>query len=71
MNKEMKFEEALSRLIEVVRILENGEASLDESITLFEEGIKLSKQCTSLLESAEQKVRFLQQENAGESQNEE
>ena len=71
MNKEMKFEEALSRLSEVVRILENGEASLDESITLFEEGIKLSKQCTNLLESAEQKVRFLQQENIGDAQNEE
>lgn len=71
MNKEMKFEEALSRLSEVVRILENGEASLDESITLFEEGIKLSKQCTNLLESAEQKVRFLQQENIGDTQNEE
>jgi exodeoxyribonuclease VII small subunit len=71
MDKEMKFEEALSRLGEVVRILENGEASLDESITLFEEGIKLSKQCTALLENAEQKVRFLQQENIGEIQNEE
>lgn len=71
MNKELKFEEALSRLGEVVRILENGEASLDESIKLFEEGIKLSKQCTSLLESAEQKVRFLQQENIGEIPNEE
>ncbi len=71
MNKEMKFEEALSRLSEVVRILESGEASLDESITLFEEGIKLSKQCTSLLESAEQKVRFLQQENIEELQDEE
>lgn len=71
MNKEMKFEEALNRLSEVVRILESGEASLDESIALFEEGIKLSKQCTNLLESAEQKVRFLQQENIGELQNEE
>lgn len=71
MDKEMKFEEALSRLGEVVRILENGEASLDESITLFEEGIKLSKQCTALLENAEQKVRFLQRENIGEIQNEE
>ena len=71
MNKELKFEEALSRLGEVVRVLENGEASLDESIKLFEEGIKLSKQCTNLLESAEQKVRFLQQENIGEIQNEE
>ncbi len=67
----MKFEEALSRLSEVVRILESGEASLDESITLFEEGIKLSKQCTNLLESAEQKVRFLQQENIEELQDEE
>lgn len=71
MNKEIKFEEALSRLSEIVRILENGEASLDESIALFEEGIKLSKQCSSLLETAEQKVRFLQQENIGESKNEE
>lgn len=71
MNKEIKFEEALGRLSEVVHILESGEATLDESITLFEEGIKLSKQCTALLETAEQKVRFLQQENIGELQNEE
>lgn len=71
MNKEIKFEEALNRLSEIVRILENGEASLDESIALFEEGIKLSKHCSSLLEAAEQKVRFLQQENIGESKNEE
>ena len=70
MNKELKFEEALNRLSEIVRILENGEASLDESITLFEEGIKLSKQCSKLLETAEQKVRFLQQ-NAGEHKDEE
>ena len=71
MNKELKFEEALNRLSEIVRILENGEASLDESIALFEEGIKLSKQCSTLLETAEQKVRFLQQESAGEPKNEE
>ena len=70
MNNEIKFEEAMKRLGEVVRVLENGEASLDESIALFEEGIKLSKRCTDLLEKAEQKVRFLQQEQAESSEDE-
>ena len=70
MNNEIKFEEAMTRLGEVVRVLENGEASLDESIALFEEGIKLSKRCTDLLEKAEQKVRFLQQEQAESSEDE-
>lgn len=64
MNKELKFEEALNKLGEIVRVLESGEAPLDESIKLFEEGIELSKKCTDLLEKAEQKVRFLQQQNA-------
>ncbi|MBQ7035615.1 MAG: exodeoxyribonuclease VII small subunit [Clostridia bacterium] len=70
MNNEIKFEDAMKRLGEVVRVLENGEASLDESIALFEEGIKLSKRCTDLLEKAEQKVRFLQQEQAEISEDE-
>ncbi len=70
MSNEMKFEDAMKRLGEVVRVLENGEASLDESIALFEEGIKLSKRCTDLLEKAEQKVRFLQQEQAEISEDE-
>ena len=64
MNNDLKFEEALNKLGEIVRILESGEAPLDESIKLFEEGIELSKKCTDLLEKAEQKVRFLQQQNA-------
>lgn len=70
MSKEMKFEDAMKRLGEIVRMLENGEASLDESIALFEEGIKLSKSCTDLLEKAEQKVRFLQQEEAESTKDE-
>ena len=57
----MKFEEAIRRLGEIVRALENGEVALDDSIALFEEGMKLSKKCTEILETAEQKVRFLQQ----------
>ncbi len=70
MNNELKFEDALNKLGEIVRILEGGEAPLDESIKLFEEGIELSKKCTDLLEKAEQKVRFLQQQNAEPSENE-
>jgi len=61
MSNEIKFEEAIQRLGEIVRTLESGEVALDDSIALFEEGMKLSKQCTELLEKAEQKVRFLQQ----------
>ena len=61
MEQEMKFEEAMQALTEIVKKLESGEATLDESITLYEQGIQLSKRCTELLEKAEQKVRFLQQ----------
>lgn len=62
MSKEIKFEEAMNQLAEIVSRLESGEISLDESIDLYEKGMKLSKQCAELLEKAEQKVRFLQEE---------
>ncbi len=66
MEKKMKFEDAMNRLSEIVRTLESGDASLDDSITLFEEGMKLSKHCAEILSKAEQKVRFLQAEQAKE-----
>ena len=53
---EMKFEESLGRLDEIVRQLERGEVSLDEALTLFEEGTKLLKQAGKQLDAAEQKV---------------
>ena len=62
MPNELKFEEAMNQLAEVVTKLESGEATLDESIDLFEKGMKLSKQCSEILQKAEQKVRFLQEE---------
>ena len=62
MEKTIKFEEAIKQLGEIVKNLEGGEVPLDESIALFEEGMKLSRRCTELLEQAEQKVRFLQQD---------
>lgn len=55
----MAFEPALARLEEIVRLLESGNAPLDESLSLFEEAVSLVKLCNSKLDSAEQKVKIL------------
>lgn len=69
--KKMTFEEALTRLDEIVRSMEAGGAMLDESLALFEEGIKLVKLCQSALEGAEQKVKLLQKNDEAEESAEE
>jgi exodeoxyribonuclease VII small subunit len=53
------FEEALKRLEEIARDLESSEISLDDSISLFEEGVKLSKYCSDILDTAKQKIEKL------------
>ena len=57
--KEMTFEKALERLQEIVSLLENGEAPLDKSLQLFEEGVGLVKICNEKLENAEAAVNQL------------
>lgn len=57
--KKMNFEQAMKRLEEIVSALEQGEAPLEESLVLFEEGSKLLRQCTLMLDKAEQKVMKL------------
>ncbi len=57
--KKLKFEDAMSRLQEIVVRLEEGEAPLEEAMALFEEGAKLSALCYNTLDRAEQKVREL------------
>ncbi len=59
MDNNLTFEQALSRLELIVRELESGEVALEESIALFEEGIKLSALCSNLLKNAKQKVEIL------------
>lgn len=54
---ELPFEAAMARLEEIVEKLEGGETSLDESLTLFEEGAALSQLCSRRLNEAEQKIR--------------
>ncbi len=60
-----KFEQALARLETIVTDLERGELPLDESLKIFEEGIKLSKTCLKVLEDAERKVEILVQDKDG------
>ncbi len=55
----MTFEAAMARLEEIVRMLESGNAPLDVSLGLFEEGVALVKLCNSKLDTAEQKVKIL------------
>jgi len=59
MEKDKKFEDAFGELEKIVKKLEEGNLTLDESIKLFEEGIKLSKTCSSKLEEAEKKIEIL------------
>ena len=58
-----KFEEGLHRLEKIVQELEKGEAPLEKSLTLFEEGMKLSTTCRKELEEAEGKVEILLKQN--------
>ena len=59
-DKKLKFEDAMQRLDVIVRLLEQGDAPLDQSLALFEEGAKLLKLCNGMLDDAEQKVVALQ-----------
>ena len=56
------FEEKLTRLEEITALLEKSEIGLEDSIQIFEEGVKLSKECLSILENAELKVSVLKKE---------
>lgn len=59
MNKKMTFEAAAARLNEIVEQMESGDAPLDESMKLFEEGSALAAFCYEKLSSAEQKIRMI------------
>ena len=60
------FEESIKELEDIVEKLEKGDATLDESLKLFESGIKLSKYCQKMLDDAEKKVSVLIENGQGE-----
>ncbi|MFI5125602.1 MAG: exodeoxyribonuclease VII small subunit [Candidatus Acidiferrales bacterium] len=63
-----EFEKSLTRLEEVVKRLESTDLSLDEAMKLFEEGVKLSRDCQKQLEEAEGRVEILLKKADGKIQ---
>ncbi len=62
---EKKFEDALSRLENIVEKLEGDDLSLEESLKAFEEGIRLFRLCNKKLNEAEKKVEILLRDTGG------
>lgn len=56
---ELSFEQALDGLTGLVEKLESGELPLEESVAAFEQGVKLSRRCETLLDQAEQRLQVL------------
>ena len=61
--KEENFEELMTKLEDITNKLEKEQLSLDESVKLFEEGMKISKECNLKLEDAEKKITILINQN--------
>lgn len=64
--EEMSFEEAIDRLEVIVKTMEGDAVSLDESLSLYEEGVALTRRLTRELDEAEQRVQILQRTPEGE-----
>lgn len=62
---EKRFETALARLEEIVQALEKGDLHLEQSLKLFEEGVRLARYCTKRLDEAERKVEILLKDKEG------
>ena len=61
--EQLTYEQAYAELEQIVRALEAGERSLDDSVRLYERGQALAQRCAALLDKAELKVRLLAGEN--------
>lgn len=62
----VSFEENMKKLEEIAAELEKGELDLDTSVSKFEEGMKISKECNEMLEKAEKKITMLIKGEDGE-----
>jgi len=63
--KPKSFESSLESLEQIVRQLEQGELPLEKSLELFEQGIRLSKECQERLSQAERRIEILLRDNQG------
>lgn len=66
MQETESFEEKMKRLEEIATELEKGNLDLDTSVSKFEEGMKISKECSEMLEKAEKKITMLIKGENGE-----
>ena len=65
MTTKQSFEKAMAQLEEIVRELESGDLTLDTAMKKFEEGMKLSKYCSRMLDDTEKKIRLLMSDEEG------
>ena len=63
--KDIKFEDALQRLEQIVDHLEGGDLALDDSLKVFEEGVALARRCAKYLEEAEKRIELLTKDDSG------
>ena len=63
--KTKTFESSLEELERIVRELEQGELPLEKSLELFEQGVKLSRECQDRLNQAERRIEVLMRDNQG------
>jgi exodeoxyribonuclease VII small subunit len=61
----MKFEDSLKRLEEIVETLDKGESPLEDSLKLFEEGMKIAASCSKKLEEMQKKIEKLKKTEDG------
>ena len=64
-SKPKSFESSLEELERIVRELEQGELTLEKSLELFEQGVKLSRECQERLNQAERRIEMLTRDNQG------
>lgn len=65
MEDNKSFEEMMQNLEAIAKDLESGDLSLDDSVKKFEEGMKISKECSKILEDAEKKITILTKDSDG------
>ena len=58
--KEKSFEEKISRLEEITKVLENGDCSLEDAIKLYDEAKAIAKECAETIENAKQKIEVVE-----------
>lgn len=66
MSGNVNFEDNMKQLEQIAGELEKGDLDLDASVKKFEEGMKISKECSEMLERAEKKITMLIKDNNGE-----